>query len=89
MKITKIIVGDVRVPTSDTLIGSDPFHRKPDYSAVVIKIYTDSTIVGNSLVFNIGAGNDWLAYGVRDLAPLLVGQSLGDFIDSRGRSTIV
>ena len=30
--ITKIDIDDIRVPTSDSLLGSDPFHRKPDYS---------------------------------------------------------
>jgi len=82
MIITNITVEDVRVPTSDTLLGSDPFHRKPDYSAVVIKVETDSDLVGHSLVFNIGAGNDWLAYGVKDLAILIVGLPLKDFSNS-------
>ena len=79
MIITNITVEDVRVPTSDTLLGSDPFHRKPDYSAVVIKVETNSDLVGNSLVFNIGAGNDWLAYGVRDLGVLIKDLPLEDF----------
>ncbi|MEM7259325.1 MAG: enolase C-terminal domain-like protein [Pseudomonadota bacterium] len=82
MIITDITVEDVRVPTSDTLLGSDPFHRKPDYSAVVIQLNTSESLSGNSLVFNIGAGNDWLAYGVRDLAVLLQGMPFSDFTES-------
>jgi len=80
--ITNIDVEDIRVPTSDSLLGSDPFHRKPDYSAVVIRLQTDAGIEGNSLVFNIGAGNDWIAYGVKDLAILLKNRQLDEFIQT-------
>lgn len=82
LTITDVLVTDVRVPTSDSLMGSDPFHKKPDYSAVVIQLLTDGGVQGYSLVFNIGAGNDWVAYGVRDLAVLVVGQKLDTFIRS-------
>ncbi len=82
LTITDVEVTDVRVPTSDNLMGSDPFHKKPDYSAVVIRLHTNSTVQGHSLVFNIGAGNDWVAYGVRDLAVLVVGQQLDTFVQS-------
>jgi len=82
INITDIHVDDIRVPTSDSLMGSDPFHRKPDYSAVVISIKTDAGFVGNSVVFNIGAGNDWIAYGVKDLAVLLTGKPLAEFVQS-------
>lgn len=85
INITDIHVDDIRVPTSDSLLGSDPFHRKPDYSAVVITISTDAGIVGNSVVFNIGAGNDWIAYGVKDLAILLTGKPLAEFVRSPSR----
>lgn len=84
LTITEVDVADVRVPTSDSLLGSDPFHRKPDYSAVVIRLRTNGSEEGHSLVFNIGAGNDWVAYGVRDLAVLLKGQKLDAFIRSPG-----
>ncbi|MFT5894758.1 MAG: L-fuconate dehydratase, partial [bacterium] len=80
--ITDIHVEDIRVPTSDSLLGSDPFHRKPDYSAVAISLKTDAGIVGNSVVFNLGAGNDWIAYGIRDLASLLKGKTLKEFVQA-------
>ena len=80
--ILDVVVEDIRVPTSDTLLGSDPFHRKPDYSVVVICVKTDADIEGNSIVFNIGAGNDWIAYGVKDLARLLIGKTLQEFMDA-------
>jgi len=29
-RIQKVNVVDLRVPTSDTLLGSEPFHKKPN-----------------------------------------------------------
>ena len=84
LTILEVDVTDVRVPTSDSLLGSDPFHRKPDYAAAVIRVRTDADIEGWSLVFNIGAGNDWAAYGVRDLAVLLEGRRLDELILNPG-----
>ena len=37
-KIIDIHVTDIRVPTSDTLLGSDPFHKKPNYSCVYTSV---------------------------------------------------
>ena len=45
--ITEIIVTDIRVPTSDTLLGSDPFHKKPNYSCVYTTIKLSNGIEGN------------------------------------------
>ena len=56
--ITEIIVTDIRVPTSDTLLGSDPFHKKPNYSCVYTTIKLSNGIEGNSVCFTSGAGND-------------------------------
>lgn len=71
LKIVNIEVADIRVPTSDTLKGSDPFHKKPNWSCVYTRIKLDNGIEGLSVCFTSGAGNDWIAYGVRDLAKLL------------------
>ena len=78
MRNSKIInteVFDIRVPTSDTLLGSDPFHKKPNYSCVYTKITLSNGIEGNSICFTSGARNDWIAYGVNDLAKLLENSS--------------
>ena len=83
-KIEKINVVDLRVPTSDTLLGSDPFHKKPNYSAVLTTIETDTGHHGISVAFTAGAGNDWIAYGVKDLAQLVVGMEVGAFVDDPG-----
>jgi len=78
-RIERIDVVDLRVPTSDTLLGSDPFHKKPNYSTILTTLTTDDGLVGTSVNFTAGAGNDWIAHGVRDLALLTKGQSLDDF----------
>ena len=79
-KIIDIEIIDLRVPTSDTLQGSDPFHKKPNYSCVLTRINTDDGLLGLSVNFSAGAGNDWLAYGVRDLSRLILGRDLEEFI---------
>ncbi|NKB71345.1 MAG: mandelate racemase/muconate lactonizing enzyme domain-containing protein [Candidatus Latescibacteria bacterium] len=83
-KIKRAHLVDLRVPTSDTLLGSDPFHKKPNYSAVVLRLETDSGLEGHSVNFTAGAGNDWIAYGVDDLIQLVVDTSLKEFIDDPG-----
>ena len=83
-KIKKVNVVDLRVPTSDTLLGSDPFHKKPNYSAVLTTLETDTGHRGISVAFTAGAGNDWIAYGVKDLAQLVVGMDVDTFIADPG-----
>lgn len=83
-KIEKINVVDLRVPTSDTLLGSDPFHKKPNYSAVLTTLETNAGHCGISVAFTAGAGNDWIAYGVKDLAQLVVGMEVDTFIADPG-----
>ncbi len=79
MKITSAEVIDLRVPTSDEMLGSDPFHKAPDYSSAVLHLETDGGLRGVAVVFTVGAGTDWICYGIRDLAQLVVGTSLADF----------
>lgn len=81
LKISQIEVADVRVPTSDTMLGSDPFHKKPNWSCVYTTIKLTNGIAGNSVCFTSGAGNDWIAYGVRDISNLLIDYDFNDFID--------
>jgi L-fuconate dehydratase len=83
-KIIDIKVTDVRVPTSDTLHGSDPFHKKPNWSCVYTQIKLDNGIEGLSVCFTSGAGNDWIAYGVRDIAKLLEDFEFNDFMNDPG-----
>ncbi|MDA9858909.1 mandelate racemase/muconate lactonizing enzyme domain-containing protein [Rubripirellula sp.] len=78
-KIVSAEVVDLRVPTSDQLLGSDPFHKEPDYSSAVLHLETDSGLRGVSVVFTVGAGTDWICYGIQDLCQLVVGISLEEF----------
>ena len=79
IKIVSADIIDLRVPTSDNLLGSDPFHREPDYSSAVLHLKTDSDLTGVSVVFTIGAGTDWICHGIKDLAQLIIGTDLADF----------
>ena len=83
-KIVNVNVIDLRIPTSDTLLGSDPFHKKPNYSAVLTTIETNIGQQGISVAFTAGAGNDWIAYGVKDLAQLVTDMEVNTFIDDPG-----
>ena len=82
--VENVSVVDLRVPTSDTLLGSDPFHKKPNYSVVLVNMETNTELKGLSLAFTLGAGNDWIAHGVNDLAQLVIGTSLEEFCDNPG-----
>lgn len=77
--ITSAEVIDLRVPTSDQMLGSDPFHQAPDYSSAVLHLETSSGLRGMSVVFTVGAGTDWLCHGINNLCELIVGTSLDDF----------
>jgi L-fuconate dehydratase len=79
IKITAAEVIDLRVPTSDQMLGSDPFHKQPDYSSAVLRLQTDSGLQGVSVVFTIGAGTDWICYGIKDLCQLIIGSDLREF----------
>jgi L-fuconate dehydratase len=83
-KIVNIEVSDLRVPTSDTLLGSDPFHKKPNYSCVYTTINLSNGIQGHSICFTSGAGNDWIAYGVKDIAKLLEDYDFSEFMNNPG-----
>jgi len=80
--VTSAEVIDLRVPTSDQLLGSDPFHKEPDYSSAILHLETDAGLRGVSVAFTLGAGTDWFCYGIRDLCQLVVGSNLQDFIDN-------
>ena len=79
MRITSANVIDLRVPTSDKLLGSDPFHLKPDYASAVLHLETDSGLRGVSIVFTVGAGTDWICHGIKDLSQLILGMELEEF----------
>ena len=73
----------IRVRTSDTLLGSDPFNKKPNYSCVYTTVELSDGTKGHSVCFTSGAGNDWIAYGVKDISNLIDDYDFNDFIDYR------
>ena len=72
--ISALDVADIRFPTSRELDGSDAMNPEPDYSAAYVVIRTDDPdVVGCSLLFTTGRGNDVACAAVRALAPYVVG----------------
>ena len=84
LKVVNTKVADIRVPTSDTLLGSDPFHKKPNYSCVYTSIELSDGTIGHSVCFTSGAGNDWIVYGVNDISKLLENYNFDDFAKNPG-----
>ena len=77
--ITALEVIDVRFPTSRGLDGSDAMNPEPDYSAAYVVLGTsDPDIVGYSLLFTTGRGNDVACAAVRALAPYIVGREVDE-----------
>ena len=79
--MTKIISSesfDVRFPTSTMLDGSDAMNADPDYSAAYLRLMTDTSITGDSLVFTIGRGNEVQIAAINILAEKVVGLDLDD-----------
>jgi L-fuconate dehydratase len=84
MKITHLIVKDIRFPTSQKLDGSDAMNPDPDYSAAYVILKTDQAgLEGHGLTFTIGRGTEVVCEAVRALAPLVVGLDL-DWIKEDG-----
>lgn len=78
IKITDIIVRDIRFPTSQTLAGSDAMNSAPDYSAAYVVLKTDHPrgLEGHGLTFTIGRGNELCVAAINTLKPLVLNQTL-------------
>jgi len=69
--ITSLEVVDIRFPTSRGLDGSDAMNPEPDYSAAYVVLSTsDADIVGYSLLFTTGRGNDVACAAVQALGDI-------------------
>jgi L-fuconate dehydratase len=86
MKITDLVVHDIRFPTSLALDGSDAMNAAPDYSAtyVVLKTNDPGGLAGHGLTFTIGRGNEICVAAARSLAPLIAGATLEEIIADMG-----
>ena len=78
--ITGLTVRDIRIPTSDSLTGSDAMNPDPDYSAAYVELQTDHPdgLAGHGLAFTIGRGNELCAAAVEAWKPFVIGLDLDD-----------
>src|SRR5437764_8489877 len=78
VKITNVIVRDIRFPTSRTLDGSDAVNVDPDYSATYITLETDDPggLRGYGLTFTNGRGNEVSLAAIHALKHHVLGLTL-------------
>ena len=78
VKITNVIVRDIRFPTSRTLDGSDAVNVDPDYSATYITLETDDPggLRGYGLTFTNGRGNEVSVAAIHALKHHVLGRTL-------------
>ena len=76
--ITDLRVRDIRIPTSESLTGSDAMNPDPDYSAAYVELLTDhpNGLKGHGLAFTIGRGNELCVAAIEAWKPFVIGQSL-------------
>lgn len=86
VKITNLVVKDVRFPTSQSLDGSDAMNPDPDYSAAYLILKTDHPkgLEGHGLTFTIGRGNELCVAAIKALSHLVIGKNLEDFTKDMG-----
>ena len=86
VKITSVLVKDIRFPTSRTLDGSDAMNTAPDYSAAYVMLQTDHADgrEGHGLTFTTGRGTEVVVQAIHALAPMVKGQSLEEITANLG-----
>ncbi|HJS57294.1 MAG TPA: enolase C-terminal domain-like protein [Vicinamibacteria bacterium] len=75
MKVTAVVVRDIRFPTSRNRDGSDSMNQG-DYSATYVVLRTDSGAEGHGLTFTNGRGNELCVAAVRALERHVIGRDL-------------
>ena len=79
MKITNIVVRDIRFPTSLHQDGSDALNLG-DYSATYVVLETGTGLEGHGLTFTNGRGNEIVVAAVHALKHHVVGRRLDDIV---------
>ncbi len=81
VRITDVLVKDIRFPTSRSLDGSDAMNPDPDYSAAYVTLKTDHPkgLEGHGLTFTIGRGNELCVAAIHSLSYLIKGKTLESF----------
>src|SRR3954469_4187261 len=84
--ITRLVVHDIRFPTSRSLDGSDAMNTAPDYSASYVVLETDEPngLAGHGLTFTCGRGNEVVVAPVNALASRIVGLTLDHIVADMG-----
>nr|WP_321981562.1 enolase C-terminal domain-like protein [uncultured Cohaesibacter sp.] len=87
VKITDVVVKDIRFPTSRNLDGSDAMNEAPDYSATYVILKTDKgeALSGHGLTFTNGRGNNLVVAAAETLAKsFVIGKELDDITKDFG-----
>ena len=79
MKITNVVVRDIRFPTSLQQDGSDALNLG-DYSATYVVLETGTGLEGHGLTFTNGRGNEIVVAAVHALKHHVVGRRLDDVV---------
>lgn len=79
MKITNLVVRDIRFPTSLQQDGSDALNLG-DYSATYVVLETGTGLEGHGLTFTNGRGNEIVVAAVHALEHHVVGKRLDDIV---------
>jgi L-fuconate dehydratase len=79
MKITSLIVRDIRFPTSLQQDGSDALNQG-DYSATYVVLQTGTELEGHGLTFTNGRGNEIVVAAVHALKHHVVGRNFDDIV---------
>ena len=79
MKITNLVVRDIRFPTSAQADGSDALNLG-DYSATYVVLETGTGLEGHGLTFTNGRGNEIVVAAVHALKHHVVGRRLDDIV---------
>ena len=79
MKITNVVVRDIRFPTSLQQDGSDALNLG-DYSATYVVLETGTGLEGHGLTFTNGRGNEIVVAAVHALEHHVVGKRLDDIV---------
>lgn len=84
MKITNLVVRDIRFPTSLQQDGSDSLNLG-DYSATYVVLETAAGLEGHGLTFTNGRGNEIVVAAVHALKHHVVGRRLDDVVSDMRR----
>jgi L-fuconate dehydratase len=85
VRISEVVVSDIRFPTSLSADGSDARNKDADYSATYVEIRTDDPdLRGYGFTFTIGRGNDICTLAAQVRARPLIGLDAAQVIADLG-----